>query len=132
MGSGAGGAGYSSSSACDSLTCALIGSSRNLLSWIHCAGIGSSIDTPADRKRGREGGGQKLPCSTLRGNIERGGERAVKGEYPRFSSLCGCSPLPPHPSFCDFLPPSFPLLICFCGCTERKGTCRSLMIQPFS
>lgn len=29
----------------DSLTCTLIGSSRNLLSWMLCAGIGSSLQT---------------------------------------------------------------------------------------
>lgn len=38
--------------------------------------------------------------------------------------------LPPPPSLYDSLFLSLSLLICFCA--ERKGTCRSLMIQPFS
>ncbi|KAA8584718.1 hypothetical protein FQN60_008503, partial [Etheostoma spectabile] len=87
MGSGAGGGGYNRLPACDSLTRALIGSSRNLLSWMLCAGNGSRAGTRPNRKRGGEGGGHTLPHSPLR-------EERLR--------------------------------------EEGKGTCRSLMIQPFS
>ncbi|XP_071323084.1 pro-neuregulin-1, membrane-bound isoform isoform X5 [Trachinotus anak] len=112
----------------------------NLLSWMLCAGIGSSrqreqghSSRQEERRRGRRP--QAAWITTWRGKIERGGVREEKGEYPVFSALlCYCSPPPPppHPSLSDSLSLSFPLLICFCGCAQRKGTCRSLMIQPFS
>lgn len=112
MGSGAGGGGYSSLPARDSLTCTLIGSSKNLLSWMLCAGIGSSLQSKhghttrqEERQRGR------LPFSPLRGEkIERGGVRGEKGEYPVSSALlCYCSP--PFSSSSSFLPPSLSMIL---------------------
>lgn len=95
--------GYSSMPACDSLTCTLIGSSRNLLSWMLCAGIGSSLQREhghtarqEERQRGRRPKAALL--TTWRGKIERGGVREEKGEYPVFSALlCYCSPPLPLP-----------------------------------
>ena len=78
----------------------------------------------------RVGGGQRLPCSPLEDKLrEEEGERK-KGEYPVFSDpLCYCSP---PPALYGSFSISFPLLICFSCCADRKDTCRSLMIQPFS
>lgn len=68
MGSGARGGGSSSLPACDSLACTLIGSSKNLLSWMLCAGIGSSLQSElghTTRQEERRWG--RLPFSPLRG-----------------------------------------------------------------
>lgn len=100
-----------------------------------CAGIGSSLQREhghTTRQEERQGGRrpEAARLTTWRGKTERGGVREEKGEYPVFPALlCYC--IPP-PSLYDSLSLSFPLLIYFLGCAERKGTCRSLMIQPFS
>lgn len=103
LGSGAGRAGYSSSAVCDSLTCTLIGSCRNLLSWMLCAWIGSSLQR--QRKWGREGGGQRLLCTPVGEKQQREEEwerREGEGEYPSSSDpLCYCSP-PPSLGFSFF------------------------------
>lgn len=112
MGSGAGGAGYSSPTDCDSLTCALIGSSRNLLSWIHCAGIGSSLQREhwhtsrqEERPRGRRPEAALL--NTWRGKTERGGERKRKGSIPSSLPFCAAAapPLAILLTMILFLPP---------------------------
>lgn len=116
---------------CLPMTCSLIGSSRNLLCWMLCAGIAASKESTDTRQEERQRG--RLPCSVNGEERLRGGVKEEKGEYPVFSALlCYCSPSspPPPPSLYDSLSLSFSLLICFCA--ERKGTCRSLMIQPFS
>lgn len=107
----------------------LIGSSSNLLSWMRCAGIGSS----RQREHGQQQQtGRETEREEARGcpaqYLERRGGRRKRGVS---RLLCPYVLLHP-PSPPDSRSLSFPLLICFCGCAERKGTCRSLMIQPFS
>lgn len=106
-----------------------------------CPGIGSSLQRDhghttrqEERQRGR------LPCSRVgEERLREEGRENKKGSIPSFLPFCATAApvlLPPllrlSPTRYDSLALSFPLLICFCGCVERMGTCRSLMIQPFS
>lgn len=81
--------------ACDSLTCTLIGSSRNLLSWMQCTGIGSSLHRALTHQQtGREAEREEARGCPAR-HLERRRRERTEGEYPVSSSvLCHCSPHP--------------------------------------
>lgn len=97
MGSGAGGV---ATAVCLPMTCSLIGSSRNLLCWMLCAGIAASKESTDTRQEERQRG--RLPCSVNGEERLRGGVREEKGEYPSSLLVCATAALPPPSS-------SFPL-----------------------